>query len=121
MIYFGPIEDCPDDIKEIWFAVRSLKPYTPILGITYMHVPELSPNLNLFFETQRQKKNCKFTQEWFDTVYAPIFIEQIRNDAQAQEKLAELHNATNDIYVACYCRRKSLCHTSLLEKIYNEK
>ena len=120
MVYFGNIDDAPDNIEEIWFAVRSLKPYNPRPGVTYRHVPELSPSKELFLETQQKKKSCAFTKKWFDEVYTPNFLTQIENDKYAQSALATLLSAKHDVYVACYCRTFSLCHTSILKRIFEE-
>ena len=118
MIHFGNIDDAPENIPEIWFAVRSLKPYQPRPNVTYRRVIELSPSTGLFLQTQQVKKACRFTKQWFDEVYTPQFVRQISADPLARARLAELAAADHDIYVACYCRTFSLCHTSILKKLY---
>lgn len=104
---------------EIWYIVRS--PKNLRFDETHKHVPELSPNSQLFYSYLNAAKMGDWNAEWFAKNYVPSFLRQMRS-AAAQEKLSELvvRSQTENIALVCFCEDERLCHRSIVGGIlYN--
>lgn len=98
----------------------------------FIHVPQLSPSLELFNKTQLWKQN-QFTEKekeflnnrgidfegenaWW-TIYNDYFLKEIQNRpdmVKEIEKRKQMMDNGNDIYMFCYCKDVDHCHRKLI-------
>ena len=105
---------------QVWAIVRSLK--NP--GRSLVHVPELSPSLQLFWTYRRWVQNQTFNKDLFEQVYKPRFLAEMANSPDAQTKLDELvalDKAGKRIALVCFCADVNLCHRSLIAELLTER
>lgn len=106
------MKDQPYD--ETWAIVRSMK--KPIPGV--IHVPELSPSLNLFWKYLSWKKSGAWNADTFQNYYVKQFLtELIQNKDAAYPALNQLclkDNNGKNICLVCYCPDETLCHRSII-------
>lgn len=82
-----------------------------------IHVPELSPSVELFTYFRQSKNNGTWGKDTFDNYYKPKFIDQINNDPRALEKLNEIINLDKEgksIALVCFCKDEDICHRSII-------
>lgn len=110
------------NIDEIWYIVRSLKPFKNIPGIISKHCPSLSPSKELFFWKESLRRNNKWNKQIFDEEFTPKFLKEMEN-TEAASSLKELKILSNkkNILLICYCSREDMCHRSLIKKIIENK
>lgn len=117
MIYITHFRNAnPRQFDELWAIVRRFKKC-----LTYhTHVPELSPNWDLFKTYLRLQNNEEWNEHTFQTIYKPQFMEQMKNDPEAQQTLLhlkELDEQGKKICLFCFCNDKNLCHRSLIAEL----
>ena len=115
MIYIKAIRDVKyDDYDEVWAIVRSWKtPNNPHVK----HVPELSPSPKLFGMFQEAKKKETWGEVYFNTIYVPIFLTDVKKDNKAKNALNRLVKADREgknICLVCYCTDEHICHRSIV-------
>ena len=123
MIYTGNLNDVNSDltVDEIWYVVRSIKPFKQISGVISKHVPVLSPSLDLFLKKEKYRKKCMWNKKTFDTWFKPLFLKEIINNSEAMNLINELSTTDKRILLVCYCEREDMCHRSILKELINKK
>lgn len=126
MIYVGNLDEVEDVLNgilcvdEIWYIVRSLKPYKQIPGVISKHVPELAPSLSLFLNKEKYRKQCLWNKKFFDEWFSSNYINEINQNKTALSlitQLKEMDKKGKSILLVCYCKREDICHRSVLKKI----
>lgn len=112
MIKIGDINGIDMKYDENWILVRSVK----MLPEYAAQVAELSPSVDLFCKFQEAAKSNKVDKNWFDEVYAPQYIKELKTNSKAVKMLAKLwdDSKTKTIYLCCYCHDECLCHRSII-------
>lgn len=122
MVFTGSIKQVntivsENAIDEVWVIVRSYRQkLKEIPGVPIIHVPELSPSLELFQLYLGLKRANKWGVDDFKNGYVPRFLCEMLNDA-ARHRLTQLVNDTQHgkrILLLCYCEEEALCHRSII-------
>lgn len=103
----------------------------------FIHLPQLSPSLDLFEKAQKWKTNT-FTDLEMETLrkiesntdedswwllYEPIFMEELAKRKEVKEAINILKQDVNDklnVYLFCYCKDLHKCHRYLVGKYLKE-
>ena len=108
-----------NNFDEIWVVCRSISKLASRLkdNPKTIHVPELSPEPELFYAYVR------WSEELFQTNYVPEFIREIQNNKDAIKRLDELceKSKTKNIALVCFCSDEKMCHRSILAGILSNK
>lgn len=113
-------KDLPPWINTKIFAVRSYKS----IPNGWIHSGNLCPSKELFFETQKLKKEGNWGEESFNKHYVPKFIKQMQSSYEAKFELRQIMNLLDsgkDVAFACYCSDHNICHRSLIGKFIRKK
>ncbi len=100
-----------------------------------IHVPELSPSLELFEKVKRWKKEdfrenefnfLKKTGEYPDwwPLYEIAFEKEIRERKDMKKYLKAVEKRLKegkDVYLVCFCKSVEKCHRGILGKYFAEK
>lgn len=100
---------------ENWMIVRSAKNIPEYAK----QVVDLSPSTDLFFKFRKAANNNEFNDKWFESVYVPQFIKELKNNDNAIKLLAQLwdDSKSKNIYLCCFCSNESICHRSIIAGI----
>lgn len=82
----------------------------------FIHVPQLSPSLELFNQAQIWKKEYEKIEDWFP-LYEERFIKEIqeRDDmVRALRKLEKRIQEGCEIRLFCFCKNEQFCHRRLI-------
>lgn len=76
---------------------------------------ELIPNMQLYRDYHQEKTT------WEE--YVPRYLQQIKEDPDALEKLQEIKREaeSKDVYLVCVCSREEQCHRFLLMDIISSE
>lgn len=114
-----------NNFDEIWVVCRSISKLASRLkdNPKTIHVPELSPEPELFYAYVRWKNAGNWSEELFQTNYVPEFIREIQNNKDAIKRLDELceKSKTKNIALVCFCSDEKMCHRSILAGILSNK
>lgn len=83
---------------------------------------ELSPSVGLLAEFNGWRKDARWAQAQyrqmkFQSEYVPRFLQELRNNPAAHDKLVEIWNMDHDgkrVFLACFCSDEELCHRSIV-------
>lgn len=84
----------------------------------FVHVPQLSPSKELFFQTQEWKRKYENKALWWDW-YVEIFSKEMkeRKDlVRALIRLEQVLQEGKEVRLFCYCKEVQFCHRSLIGK-----
>lgn len=85
----------------------------------FIHLPELSPSIELLETTNKWKKENK--ENWWQ-LYKPLFEKELEENIEINNGITkiwkELQNS--DVILYCYCKNTKRCHRYLVGK-YLEK
>lgn len=113
MITIGSFKEISNNYDEVWLIVRSLK--TTPQGDNIYHVPQLSPNWDLFKEYLSWSKAGIWNDKCFMERYVPRFLEQMKSQ-EAKDMLNVLYfkAKTKNILLVCFCPNETMCHRSIV-------
>ena len=117
MLTIGQIEDVEkhkEDYDEIWWIVHS--PQEEPTDIRIKIVPQLAPGDGLFCRYREAYHAGIYDINYFETVYAPQFLKELRNNSEALNILSSLCDEASkkDIVLCCYCQDEKICHRSII-------
>ena len=116
MIYIGNVTELDQNrYDENWLIVRKPDEIPDFVK----HEPLLSPSPELFRKYRDAYYAGEFNQEYFDKVYVPQFIRELANNKAEIELLHAMVSLGEgeDIFLACYCEKESMCHRSIIAGI----
>ena len=140
MLYLGSLSQSKklENINELKKLLIVRKPPEKIPN-GFIHVPQLSPSLDLFFRTKNWKKgnfkehelfilenkfpDLKDEDKWWQ-LYKEEFEKEMLNRLDMVKSLKRLEfllNNKEDIYLFCYCPNPERCHRGLIGKYLEEK
>lgn len=102
-----------NEFDETYAIVRSMKSKSDWI----MQEPLLSPSQSLFARYRQMVNDGTWSKEAFDTIYVPQFIKELKQNADAVEKLNEIYRKSRDnknIALCCFCTDESICHRSII-------
>ena len=113
MIYIGNMREVRKGaFDQTWAIVRSFKSSSNWMT----QVQTLSPSWDLFGKYQDLKKQGRWNNDTFKSIYVPQFLNEMKAQA-ARDKLNELYAAANSqqrIALVCFCPDERLCHRSIV-------
>ena len=114
MISIGNFKDISANYDEVWLIVRSLKSF-PQSNVRMIHVPELSPSLELFLGYCERKNIGAWNGDMFQRWYVPQFLKEMHGEVQ-RKYLNKLYveSKNKHILLVCYCEQEELCHRSII-------
>lgn len=112
MIRIGSIEKMDEYPGEKWMIVRSPKE----IPADVKHVPVLSPSPELFQVYKEARKKGIWDEDFFQRVYVPWFIANLRVNQEALDLLEYLcrESKKRDFFLGCYCKEEKQCHRVLI-------
>lgn len=102
------------------FGVRLAK----FLPGGWVHRENNAPSKELLFKIKGIDKNSGLTSEHFQKEYVPYYLKEMKIRSDAQEgfkEIVESLESGRDVYYACYCKHKHLCHRGIMESIFKKK
>ena len=121
------------DYKRLLIVRRPPEPFPN----GFVHVPQLSPSLELFFKAKRWKKGEFYEHEesliedhflgepedkwWF--LYEREFMKEMHERPDMVKALCRLEEVINneEMYLFCFCPNYTRCHRGLIGKFLEEK
>lgn len=111
------IKNNPDfDQTSVHLITRSdkLSDHANANGWNYM--PSLAPSWELYNLCQQLKREGKWNEDTFDTVYVKSFYKGISNPQGATDllRIIDRLESSQSVYIVCYCTETRKCHRRLI-------
>lgn len=113
MIYVRSTKNISDfQRKNIYLIMRSVTgELQKIAALPNVHVvSELAPPQDLYEDFLKWKKNYLWDEDQFYSKFLPRYLHYIFSSQEALDKLNQLSNTKQDIYLCCSCLQEKTCH-----------
>lgn len=113
MVTFSNVRNAnPAEYDACWIIMRSDKYMRP----GTLHVPQLSPNWDLFNLYMQLKKAGVWDRDAFEGTYVPRFLKQLKLDPAKSylNKLFYWSREGKNIQCCCSCDEEDMCHRSIV-------
>ncbi len=111
-------EQYPTENTKTWIVMRNPENIKTLINKNeHFWIPELAPSEAFYSYCMKVKNAGNWTKEFFNEVYVPRYIAELRNNSAAMKYLAFLNATESNINIGCTCMNEQMCHRSILAGI----